>query len=586
MRTLMTVLLLFSITSLGSTATLYVPSQYSNIKDAIGAASDGDTILVSASVYTERLDFLGKKLDLVSVDGPEYTFIKANALGSVIIIPAAIGSPLVDGFTITDGLADQGGGIYCPDSEPIIRNCHIIENATNDGSWPADGGDGGGIYCGTATIEDCIISQNTTGSAAMGNLGRGGHGGGIFIASGSPVIRNCTLSHNVTGNGSGIMYVDGQPGGSGAGIYSTAGARPTISLCTLSGNVTGKGGSGNSGYQGGKGGDGAGVYCLNGEMESCRIHGNQAGDGGTAWGISVTGDGGEGGGVYTQSMTLVNCEISGNAAGNRGSGFAGAGDPGMGGGVYFIGTGRLVNCTIVDNQSGNPSEVQGGGAFGNDLEIENSILWNNSPDHVSGTGVTIDSSAVEGGYAGTGNITDDPLFANAAGDDYHLTSTSPCINRGINLIQRGQNLDIDGDLRPYMGTDEFVDSHPLEADVVTLSASQGGSIHFTIDAGTTHALRGYGFLGSGTGTTPGFLLPGGMKLRIEWDGITDLVLEYWNSVFFDEFFGALDANGQATPTFMVNQLQPIWIGSSIYFAGTLYKPYDFVTNPVAIEIVP
>ena len=66
---------------------------------------------------------------------------------------------------------------------------------------------------------------------------------------------------------------------------------------------------------------------------------------------------------------------------------------------------------------------------------------------------------VEGGWAGVGNIDADPLFAEAAIQDYHILRTSPCRDTGWDGAAGLPDEDFEGDPRPFltadMGADEF-----------------------------------------------------------------------------------------------------------------------------------
>jgi hypothetical protein len=95
--------------------------------------------------------------------------------------------------------------------------------------------------------------------------------------------------------------------------------------------------------------------------------------------------------------------------------------------------------------------------------LTNCILWGNTPNEVIlAKGIKteypkITYCVVQGGYRGSGNIKADPKFV-GAGDYYHLTEESPCINRGT---PRGApEADIDKDTRPQgsridIGADEY-----------------------------------------------------------------------------------------------------------------------------------
>jgi len=96
----------------------------------------------------------------------------------------------------------------------------------------------------------------------------------------------------------------------------------------------------------------------------------------------------------------------------------------------------IWNCTITKNFS---EEVDSHGvSFFNaeDSSIWNSIICGNatgpgySDVDAIYTFVTVAYSDIGGGYAGMGNIDEDPLFANSEEDIYALLPGSPCIDSG------------------------------------------------------------------------------------------------------------------------------------------------------------
>lgn len=211
----------------GIAATLEVPATYATIQSAIDAADDGDTILVAAGTYVENINFLGKDIVVMSSSGAADTVIDGNELGSVVTFgdeePA---TAIIDGFTLTNGYAGEGGAVACfNDAQPIIRNCRIHDNeAINFG---------GGIDCFEASpqIRGCELFANVSWnggaisldhcSAVVANcriynnqaLGFGG--GGIYCLHGSLIsniqIVGCALYTNTGANGAGILCADASP---------------------------------------------------------------------------------------------------------------------------------------------------------------------------------------------------------------------------------------------------------------------------------------------------------------------------------------------------------------------------------------
>ncbi len=66
--------------SISITSTLTVPGQYPTIQTAINASSTGDTIQVFDGTYDENIDFIGKNITVVSVNGAATTTIQGASV--------------------------------------------------------------------------------------------------------------------------------------------------------------------------------------------------------------------------------------------------------------------------------------------------------------------------------------------------------------------------------------------------------------------------------------------------------------------------------------------------------------------------
>ncbi len=136
-----------------------------------------------------------------------------------------------------------------------------------------------------------------------------------------------------------------------------------------------------------------------------------------------------GAGIYlsSSSPSLTNLFISGNNAN-------------YGAAIYCSGSSTsLNNLTISENTAMN----SGGAVYctpydppGCDLDIINSIIWNNTPQEISAQTIEITAtySDIQDGtgqpWFGEGCIDIGPLFVDANNDDYSLSQISPCINAG------------------------------------------------------------------------------------------------------------------------------------------------------------
>jgi hypothetical protein len=133
----------------------------------------------------------------------------------------------------------------------------------------------------------------------------------------------------------------------------------------------------------------------------------------------------------------------------------------------------------------------------------------------------------------------------------------------------------------------YVYEPALWADGYSIPVSTGEVIGYSLDAGAANAGRQYLLLGSLSGYTPGFTLPGGATLPLNWDVLTDVVLLLLNTQFFQNFMGTLDGAGSTTATLDTNgPLDPALIGETACFAFTLGNPYDFTSNPIEVTFDP
>ncbi|MHC4943904.1 MAG: hypothetical protein ACYTG7_12880 [Planctomycetota bacterium] len=127
---------------------------------------------------------------------------------------------------------------------------------------------------------------------------------------------------------------------------------------------------------------------------------------------------------------------------------------------------------------------------------------------------------------------------------------------------------------------------PLFADTFTLEASSGGTVNFSLDAGAGNGFRNYLMLGGVSGIDPGFILPGGLPLPVNWDAFTDVVVSLLNTAVFQNFLGALNGAGISAAQLNSGALDPQFVGINMYYAFCLNAPFDYVSNPVSVRIVP
>jgi hypothetical protein len=383
------------------------------LQDAVDTADTGDTVLVSNGVYNAGSKVtpggiepnrvtITRDILVQSVNGPSNTLIVGvGPIGSSAMRCAYLTTGTLSGFTLTNGFSQSGSSVYDESGGGVLLNGGgTVSNCVVTGCMAYDCGGGIGIL-NNGTVNNCTIAGNTSRSVGAGG-GAGTGGGGVLCYNGG-TLNNCVIRNNTASKSS-------SGGGAGGGVDCEKGG--TVNNCIISNNTASANGGGGGVYcsQGGSirnstlcnntspGGQGGGILCDSGgaTLQNCLLYGNTSADGG---------------GLYSyQGVTVRNCTFAGNSNTT----------PDNGTGIYLGSGGTVQNSIIVGNLGGGANIYNPAGGV---------IGYSCSP-----------------GLSGSGNITNNPLFVNAAASNFRLTASSPCINVGSNAYAQGAT-DLDGNPR-------------------------------------------------------------------------------------------------------------------------------------------
>ena len=214
-------------------AVIHVPGDYGTIQSAVDAASSGDTVNVAAGTYIENI-VLKDGVELIGA-GEDISIIDGSGTDRVIFCQDCTAGTKLEGFTITNGDAYRGGGIYNLNSTVEIANCIFESNTANYG---------GGILNDSSStiITNCTFSGNSSSC-----------GGGMLNRNSADVtLLNCTFTANTSENNGGAMrntssstvtitscsFVDNIATNTNAGgIYCEGGINVTITDCIICQNT-------------------------------------------------------------------------------------------------------------------------------------------------------------------------------------------------------------------------------------------------------------------------------------------------------------------------------------------------------------
>jgi hypothetical protein len=141
----------------------------------------------------------------------------------------------------------------------------------------------------------------------------------------------------------------------------------------------------------------------------------------------------------------------------------------------------------------------------------------------------------------------------------------------------------------YLDDMDWAGADNFSADTYTIPEA-GGTVNLGLYAATfggpTYRLRDYIIVGGVSGTLPGTVLPGGKTLPINWDYFSDIVMSLVNTSLFPNFLSKLGVDGSSTAQINAPALPPGTAGLIMNFAYCTGNPFDFVSIPIEIEVVP
>jgi hypothetical protein len=126
---------------------------FDSIQDGIDAEILATLVKVAAGTYFENITMFSG-VHVIGA-GPDISIIDGNSSGSVVTAIDVNSTAKLAGFTIMNGSATHGGGMYCYNSSLLVSNCLLTGNSADYG---------GGIYneyeC-NPLLTNCTFAGNT-----------------------------------------------------------------------------------------------------------------------------------------------------------------------------------------------------------------------------------------------------------------------------------------------------------------------------------------------------------------------------------------------------------------------------------------
>ena len=350
---------------------------------------------------------------------------------TVVDVSGTSDTSRLDGFTITDGNNDEsynssGGGIRSVEGFAVLANLTVKGNsaANGGGIYATDSGlrlgnvvfidnfatnSGGGFYAND--------SSNTLNGVNFTDNNAAEDGGAAYFYSSTDVLNNTNFQGNRANSGGAINinfsdleltdsnFFNNTATDDGGAIFNNYASAPKITNVDFVANTAiDDGGAIHN--------DGGSPVVLEGVFKDNIA--NSAG-----------------GAIYSSEYSNINYTVANSLFTGNISSFGGA--------IYSADNNSTVtNSTFSENIGRTGGAIAFSGDEDNSPAITNSIVYNNRTfinDEQISTGDTsavVNSSLVEGDFAGEDNIDGDPNFVDPANFDFRLNTNSPAIGAGNN----------------------------------------------------------------------------------------------------------------------------------------------------------
>jgi hypothetical protein len=238
-------------------ATHVVPDGFATVGAALAVSTAGDTVLVRAGTYPERVTLVdgvtlrGESLD----DRP----VLDGSLGGPVVSASACGpTTRVEGLVLRHGDGGTfGGGAWLSNADVVFESCRFEDNVAGTGAGlGASNADFTAVSCefagnvaaqtGGALAVTGVASPTISGCTMSGNSAFAG--GAVAVLNGStPLVTGCLLDANTASEGSAVWWDFFTAGtlasttivrsastdvGAGA-LHASPFSSPTISACVV-----------------------------------------------------------------------------------------------------------------------------------------------------------------------------------------------------------------------------------------------------------------------------------------------------------------------------------------------------------------